>query len=120
MGVPIGVVQGIVAGSEPGSPSRSGGSCWNHTDGDASGRLSRGREFGLRARELVLSEGSGTTVGTVGVDGPQAGASNIVPETAFLTLDLRDISGEVLQRLLERVGVIAHEIAEKWGPGGHS
>ena len=43
------------------------------------------------------------------------GASNIVPDTAFLTLDLRDISGEVLQRLLERVGILAHETAEKWG-----
>ena len=42
------------------------------------------------------------------------------PRTAFLTLDLRDISGEVLQRLLERVGVIAHEIAEKWGTWSHS
>jgi acetylornithine deacetylase/succinyl-diaminopimelate desuccinylase-like protein len=72
-------------------------------------------EFGLSARELVLMEGSGTTVGTVGVMDLKPGASNIVPDTAFLTLDLRDISGEVLQRLLERVGILAHETAEKWG-----
>jgi N-carbamoyl-L-amino-acid hydrolase len=72
-------------------------------------------EFGLRVREMVVLEGSGTTVGTVGVLDLKPGASNIVPETAFLTLDLRDISGEVLHRLLDRVDILAHEIAEKWG-----
>jgi N-carbamoyl-L-amino-acid hydrolase len=71
--------------------------------------------FGLRAREMVLSEGSGTTVGTVGVMELKPGASNIVPESAFLTLDLRDISWEVLQRLLDRTRTIAHEVAEQWG-----
>ena len=72
-------------------------------------------EFGLRARELVLTEGSGTTVGTVGVVDLKPGASNIVPETAFLTLDLRDISWDVLQHLLGRGDALAHEIAAKWG-----
>jgi N-carbamoyl-L-amino-acid hydrolase len=116
MGVPIGVVQGIVAGSRT----------WItfHGRADHAGTTPMGMrqdaflgaaEFGLRARELVLSEGSGTTVGTVGVMDLKPGASNIVPETAFLTLDLRDISGEVLQRLLERVGLLAQETAEKWG-----
>jgi N-carbamoyl-L-amino-acid hydrolase len=64
---------------------------------------------------MVLMEGSGTTVGTVGVVDLKPGASNIIPETAFLTLDLRDISWDVLQRLLDRVHILAHEIAEKWG-----
>jgi acetylornithine deacetylase/succinyl-diaminopimelate desuccinylase-like protein len=64
---------------------------------------------------MVLTEGSSTTVGTVGVLELKPGASNIVPESAFLTLDLRDISWDILQRLLERVRVLAHEIAEKWG-----
>jgi N-carbamoyl-L-amino-acid hydrolase len=72
-------------------------------------------EFGLRVRELVLQEGSGNTVATVGAIDLKPGASNIVPETAFLTLDLRDISGEVLHRLLQRVDRLAHDIAAKWG-----
>jgi len=72
-------------------------------------------EFGLRAREMVLAEGSAATVGTVGVVELKPGASNIVPETAFLTLDLRDISWEVLQRLRDRTRMLAHEVAERWG-----
>jgi N-carbamoyl-L-amino-acid hydrolase len=116
MAVPIGVVQGIVAGSRT----------WItfHGRADHAGTTPMGMrqdaflgaaEFGLRAREMVLIEGSSTTVGTVGVIDLKPGASNIVPETAFLTLDLRDISGEILHRLLDRVGVLAHEVAEKWG-----
>jgi N-carbamoyl-L-amino-acid hydrolase len=116
LGVPIGVVQGIVAGS------RTWITFHGRADHAGTTPMAMRRdaflgaaEFGLRARELVLSEGSGTTVGTVGVMNLKPGASNIVPETAFLTLDLRDISGEVLQRLLQRVGLLAQETAEKWG-----
>jgi N-carbamoyl-L-amino-acid hydrolase len=116
MGVPIGVVQGIVAGSRTwitfhGRADHAGTTPMAMRQDAFLGAA----EFGLRARELVLREGSGTTVGTVGVMDLKPGASNIVPETAFLTLDLRDIAGEVLQRLLERVDIIAHETAEKWG-----
>jgi N-carbamoyl-L-amino-acid hydrolase len=118
MGVPIGVVQGIVAGSRTwitfrGRADHAGTTPMAMRQDAFLGAA----EFGLRVREMVLTEGSGTTVGTVGVMDLKPGASNIVPETAFLTLDLRDISGEVLQRLLDRVGVLAHEIAEKWGLG---
>jgi N-carbamoyl-L-amino-acid hydrolase len=116
MEVPIGVVQGIVAGSRTwitfhGRADHAGTTPMAMRQDAFLGAA----EFGLRARELVLIEGSGTTVGTVGVMDLKPGASNIVPDTAFLTLDLRDISGEVLQRLLERVDVLAHETAEKWG-----
>jgi beta-ureidopropionase / N-carbamoyl-L-amino-acid hydrolase len=115
MGVPIGVVQGIVAGSRT----------WItfHGRADHAGTTPMAMrkdaflgaaEFGLRVRELVLTEGSGTTVGTVGTLDLKPGASNIVPETAFLTLDLRDISWDVLQRLFVRVDELAHEIAAKW------
>jgi N-carbamoyl-L-amino-acid hydrolase len=116
IGVPIGVVQGIVAGSRTwitfGGRADHAGTTPMAMRKDA---FLGAAEFGLRAREMVLTEGSGSTVGTVGVVDLKPGASNIVPETAFLTLDLRDISWDVLQRLLERVGVLAHEIADKWG-----
>ena len=116
IGVPIGVVQGIVAGSRTwitfrGRADHAGTTPMAMRQDAFLGAA----EFGLRAREMVLAEGSGTTVGTVGVMDLKPGASNIVPETAFLTLDLRDISWDVLQRLLERVRLVAHEIAEKWG-----
>jgi len=116
MGVPIGVVQGIVAGSRTwitfGGRADHAGTTPMAMRKDA---FLGAAEFGLRARELVLTEGSGTTVGTVGVVDLKPGASNIVPETAFLTLDLRDISWDVLQHLLGRGDALAHEIAAKWG-----
>jgi N-carbamoyl-L-amino-acid hydrolase len=116
MEMPIGVVQGIVAGSRT----------WItfHGRADHAGTTPMAMrkdaflgaaDFGLRARKLVLTEGSGTTVGTVGAVDLKPGASNIVPETAFLTLDLRDISWDVLQRLLGRVDGLAYEIAAQWG-----
>jgi N-carbamoyl-L-amino-acid hydrolase len=116
LNIPIGVVQGIVAGSRT----------WItfHGRADHAGTtpmamrkdaLLGAAEFSLRVREMVLSQGSGSTVGTVGVLELKPGGSNIVPESAFLTLDLRDISWDVLQRLLEHVRVMAHETAEKWG-----
>jgi N-carbamoyl-L-amino-acid hydrolase len=116
MGVPIGVVQGIVAGSRTWVTFRGRADHAGTTPMAMRKDAFLGAaEFGLRAREMVLLEGSGTTVGTVGVVDLKPGASNIVPESAFLTLDLRDISWDVLQQLLERVRILAHEIAEKWG-----
>jgi N-carbamoyl-L-amino-acid hydrolase len=116
LNVPIGVVQGIVAGSRTWITFRGradhAGTTPMAMRKDA---LLGAAEFSLRARDLVLSEGSGTTVGTVGVLELKPGASNIVPESAFLTLDLRDISWDVLQRLLDRVHSLAQESAEKWG-----
>jgi beta-ureidopropionase / N-carbamoyl-L-amino-acid hydrolase len=116
LNVPIGVVQGIVAGSRTWITFRGradhAGTTPMAMRKDA---LLGAAEFSLRARDIVLTEGSSATVGTVGVLELKPGASNIVPESAFLTLDLRDISWDILQRLLERVRVLAHEIAEKWG-----
>jgi hydantoinase/carbamoylase family amidase len=114
--VPVGVVQGIVAGSRTwitfrGRADHAGTTPMSMRQDAFLGAA----EFGLRTREMVLDEGSGTTVGTVGVLELKPGASNIVPESAFLTLDLRDMSWDVLQRLLERTRTIAVEVAEKWG-----
>lgn len=116
LNVPIGVVQGIVAGSRTwitfrGRADHAGTTPMSMRQDAFLGAA----DFGLRARELVLSEGSGSTVGTIGAVELKPGASNIVPESAFLTLDLRDISWDLLQRLLERTRTIAHEVAEKWG-----
>jgi len=116
LSVPIGVVQGIVAGSRTWITFRGradhAGTTPMTMRKDA---LLGAAEFSLRARELVLTEGSGTSVGTIGALELKPGGSNIVPESAFLTLDLRDISWDVLQHLLERVRILAEEIAEKWG-----
>jgi N-carbamoyl-L-amino-acid hydrolase len=116
LNVPIGVVQGIVAGSRTWITFRGradhAGTTPMAMRKDA---LLGAAEFSLRVRDMVLSEGSSSTVGTVGVLEIKPGASNIVPEAAFLTLDLRDIAWDALQRLLDRVRILAHEVAEKWG-----
>jgi N-carbamoyl-L-amino-acid hydrolase len=116
LSVPIGVVQGIVAGSRTwvtfrGRADHAGTTPMTMRQDAFLGAA----EFGLRARDMVLTEGSGSTVGTVGALELKPGASNIVPESAFLTLDLRDISWDVLQRLLQRAESLAHEVAAKWG-----
>jgi beta-ureidopropionase / N-carbamoyl-L-amino-acid hydrolase len=115
LSVPIGVVQGIVAGSRTwvtfrGRADHAGTTPMSMRQDAFLGAA----EFGLRAREMVLTEGSGSTVGTVGALELKPGASNIVPESSFLTLDLRDISWDVLQRLLQRADILAHEVADKW------
>jgi N-carbamoyl-L-amino-acid hydrolase len=116
LGVPIGVVQGIVAGSRTWITFRGRADHAGTTPmGMRQDAFLGAADFGLRAREMILQEGSSTTVGTVGVMELKPGASNIVPESAFLTLDLRDISWEVLQHLLERVRILAHEVAARWG-----
>ena len=67
MGAPIGVVQGIVAGSRTwitfhGRADHAGTTPMTMRQDAFLGAA----EFGLRLRELVLMEGSGTSVGTVG------------------------------------------------------
>jgi N-carbamoyl-L-amino-acid hydrolase len=116
IGVPIGVVQGIVAGSRTWITFRGRADHAGTTPMAMRKDAFLGAaDFSLRLRDLVLAEGSGSSVATVGALDLKPGASNIVPETAFLTVDLRDISGEVLQRLLARTAVVADETAEKWG-----
>jgi beta-ureidopropionase / N-carbamoyl-L-amino-acid hydrolase len=116
IGIPIGVVQGIVAGSRTWITFRGRADHAGTTPMAMRKDAFLGAaDFGLRLRDMVLAEGSGSSVGTVGALDLKPGASNIVPETAFLTLDLRDISGEVLQRLLMRADMLAHDTAEKWG-----
>lgn len=116
LSLPIGVVQGIVAGSRTWITFRGradhAGTTPMHMRKDP---FLGAAEFGLRVREMVLSEGSGTSVATVGVLELKPGATNIVPESAFLTLDMRDISWEVLQRLLDRATALGQEVAAKWG-----
>jgi N-carbamoyl-L-amino-acid hydrolase len=116
LGLPIGVVQGIIAGSRTWVTFRGRADHAGTTPMAMRKDAFLGAaEFGLRARELVLAEGSSTSVGTIGALELKPGASNIVPESAFLTIDLRDISWDVLQRLLDRARALAEEVAEKWG-----
>ena len=72
-------------------------------------------EFGAGLRKLVRKHGSPITVATVGYIELSPGASNIVPETARFTVDLRDLSMPVLGRMRKAIRENLREIARKHG-----
>lgn len=61
-------------------------------------------------REAALT---GTAVGTVGQLQVYPGAVNVIPGEVRLSIDIRDLSDQVLDALLERVHARAAEICEK-------
>jgi N-carbamoyl-L-amino-acid hydrolase len=72
-------------------------------------------EFAAGLRGLVRKHGSPISVGTVGFCELSPGASNIVPETARFTLDMRDLSTQVLVRMRKAVRDKLRELAKKHG-----
>ncbi|HJM42256.1 MAG TPA: Zn-dependent hydrolase [Nitrospinota bacterium] len=72
-------------------------------------------DFGAGLRKLVRKHGSPITVATVGYIELSPGASNIVPETARFTVDLRDLSMPVLGRMRKAIRENLREIARKHG-----
>jgi len=68
-----------------------------------------------KGRELVLAEGTPSSRLTVGVIRVKPGAANIVPAEASLTYELREVSGEVLQKLADRSRALADSVASSWG-----
>ena len=70
-----------------------------------------------KGRELVLAEGTPSSRLTVGMIQVKPGAANIVPAEASLTYELREVSGEVLQKLADRSRALADSVASSWGLG---
>jgi len=68
-----------------------------------------------KGRELVLAEGTPSSRLTVGMIQVKPGAANIVPAEASLTYELREVSGEVLQKLADRSRALADSVASSWG-----
>lgn len=68
-----------------------------------------------KGRELVLTEGTHSSRLTVGVIQVKPGVANIVPAEAYLTYELREVSGEVLQNLADRSRSLAESVASAWG-----
>jgi len=75
----------------------------------------------LAAAALIISviekeaKNTGSAVGTVGQIHAYPGGINIIPERVEFTLDLRDVSAEVGQRLEENIFKQAREICEQRG-----
>jgi ureidoglycolate amidohydrolase len=72
-------------------------------------------ELAIAVEELVLEEASIDTVGTVGSWKVEPNAVNSVPRHVELGIDVRDVDGERLARIVEGVRRKAKEIAEARG-----
>lgn len=64
---------------------------------------------------IIARSGSGRSVGTVGQISVRPGAANVIPGEAALTVELRDLSGEVLTALAAGVEQAAREAATAEG-----
>ncbi len=72
-------------------------------------------EFAAGLRKLVEKHGSPITVATVGYIELGPGASNIVPDHARFTVDLRDLSMPVLVRMRKAIRENLRDLAGKHG-----
>lgn len=72
-------------------------------------------DFALRAREHVVSRGSGRSVTNFGVVHVHPGAANIVPGRAELVHEMRDPDSDVLERLGRECGELAEHVARERG-----
>jgi hydantoinase/carbamoylase family amidase len=114
-GVPVGLVTGIAAPTRfrvtyTGRADHSGATPM----GLRRDALVAGAELVLSVRRVVLTHGSPTSVGTVGVLRVQPGAMNVIPGEASLGIDLRDIDAEAKRRITKNVQAVARRIARKW------
>ena len=114
-GFPVGLVTGIAA------PTRFGVTYMGRADhsgatpmGLRRDALVAGAELVLSVRRVVLTHGSPTSVGTVGVLRVQPGAMNVIPGQASLGIDLRDIDSDAKRRIAKKVQAAARRIARKW------
>ena len=110
-GIPIGVVEGIVAIDRYEATIRG---IANHAGTtpmpDRHDALLAAARLALAVNEVVTAE-PGRQVGTVGHLEVEPNAPNVVPGLVRLTIELRDLSVETLSRLFERIRDRAAEIA---------
>jgi len=115
-GLPVGVVTGIAAPTRyrvtyTGRADHSGATPMDLRK-DA---LVGAAELVLAVRRLTVTQGSPTTVGTVGILRVQPGAMNVIPGEATLGIDIRDIEAEGKRRVAREVRSAAEEIARESG-----
>ncbi len=114
--IPVGVVTGIASSlrvmvTVTGKADHAGATPMNM------------RYDALAAAALIIStveseaKDSGSAVGTVGQIHAYPGGINIIPEKVEFTIDLRDVSAEVGQRLEEQIVQQAEQICKQRGLG---
>jgi N-carbamoyl-L-amino-acid hydrolase len=72
-------------------------------------------EYATKSRELVVRDGQGRAVTTIGVVDVRPGVPNIVPERAALLQELRDPDPALLERLATRTLQAARRVARRRG-----
>ena len=111
-GVPVGIVEGIVA-IERFSVSIAGFA--NHAGttpmAERQDALLAASHLTIAVREVVTGE-PGRQVGTVGQIEVLPNAPNVIPGAVRLTIELRDLSTEKLMRLIEAIRGRARQIAD--------
>jgi N-carbamoyl-L-amino-acid hydrolase len=110
--LPIGVVEGIVGIRRfrltfVGQPDHAGTTPMDRRR-DA---FLTAAEYATKSRELVVRDGAGRAVTTIGVVDVRPGVPNIVPERAMLLQELRDPDPAVLERLASRTLQAARRVA---------
>jgi len=114
-GLEIGVVEGIVgietwAVTVEGKANHAGTTPMNmRTDA-----LIAASHLVISVNEIIKSI-PGNQVGTVGKISVEPGASNVVPGRVQLTIELRDLSGEKIFKVFEKISVRMIEIEEETG-----
>ena len=114
--VPIGVVEGIVGIRRfrltfVGQPDHAGTTPMDRRK-DA---FLTAAEYATKSRELVVRDGLGRAVTTIGVVDVRPGVPNIVPERAVLLQELRDPDPALLERLARRTLQAARRVARRRG-----
>jgi N-carbamoyl-L-amino-acid hydrolase len=114
-GIPVGVVEGIVAIDRYEATVRGFA---NHAGTtpmpDRKDALVAASELTLAVRDIVTRE-PGRQVGTVGQLNVTPNAPNVVPGVVRMTIELRDLSAEKIARLAKAVRARAREIAARSG-----
>lgn len=115
LGVPIGVVEAIVATSHTrvtfeGEPDHAGTAPMDLRRDAFAGAA----EYACRARELVLKEGTkGQGRLTFGVVDLKPKVANVVPYQVRMLQDIRDVSDTTVAKLVARTKDIAEEVATR-------
>lgn len=72
-------------------------------------------DFATSWRKMILSEGAGVAVGTIGIVRVEPNAGNVVPSKVGLGAELRDVDGIRLDRLAELTNELAKRSAQELG-----
>ena len=114
--IPIGVVEGIVGIRRSrviftGQPDHAGTTPMERRRDAFLGAA----EYALKARDLVVTRGSGTSVTNVGRVDVAPGVANIVPARAQLLHEMRELDPKVLARIERGCATLARQVAKRRG-----